>query len=98
MATLTTSKETGLYLKFYTEAEQQKTWEEILTDVSPVGKDIALYTPRDNKEYFILSETETSYNKFTAKIKANGKTFNVKYDLCNQHEKTYSAVRKAYNI
>ncbi len=96
MATLTVSKETGLYLKFYTEAEQQKTWEELSIDVSPIGKDMPLYTPRDNKEYFILSETETSYNKFTATIKANSKTFTVKYDLCNMHEKTNLAVRKAY--
>ena len=90
--------ESGLKAQMLSKSEQDLLWAELSQDVSPVGKNIELFTPRDNKGYFILSEVELKYDSYVATIKANGKTFTVKYGICNQHEKTYKAVRKAYDI
>ena len=78
-----------------TKSEQEQLWKELSVDVSPVGK-YSLYTPQDDLEYFIIRETETSFEKYEAEIRANGKTFIVKYNWRNQAEKTFAAVRKAY--
>jgi len=86
----------GFIVKMMNKEEEQKAWAELSVDVSPVGKH-SLFTPKDNLEYFIVSDTELKYDSYVAVIKANGKTFNVKYNICNQHEKTYKAVRKAYS-
>lgn len=90
--------QSGLIAHRLTEKEQEKLWDELSQDVSPVGKNIECFTPRDNKGYFILSETQLKYDSYEAVIKANGKIIKVKYNVCNQHEKTYKAVRKAYGI
>tara|TARA_R110000868_G_scaffold14069_1_gene65595 strand:+ start:80 stop:367 length:288 start_codon:yes stop_codon:yes gene_type:complete len=89
--------ESGLYANVYSDAERDKTWGEVSQDISPVGKNIELFTPQDNKSYFIDKETEIKYDSYVAEIRANGKKLTVKYNICNQHAKTYSAVRKAYN-
>lgn len=88
----------GLQMKVLTDSERNKEWREILsTDVSVVGKNIPLETPRDNLKYYILSETETTFQKYTVTIKANGKTATVKCNICNQDIKINAAVRKLYN-
>ena len=56
-----------------TKSEQEQLWKELSVDVSPVGK-YSLYTPQDDLEYFIIRETETSFEKYEAEIRANGKT------------------------
>jgi len=88
--------ESGLIAHQLTDAEQNIIWNELMQDTSPVGKNIELFTPRDNKGYYIISETELMYDSYEAVVKANNKTFKVKYNICNQQEKTYKAVRKAY--
>lgn len=85
----------GLNAHRLTESEQATIWNELSVNTSPIGKH-ALLTPNDNLEYFIVSERELSYDKFESTIKANGKTITVKYNVCNQDEKTLNAVRKAY--
>jgi len=87
----------GLLSHRLTVSEQNAVWAELSQDVSPIGKNIELFTPRDNKGYYIVSERELKYDSYEAVIKANGKTLKVKYNVCNQHEKTYKAVRSAYN-
>ena len=84
----------GLYATRLNEKEQNVIWNEVMTDVNPVGKH-SLYTP-DGLEYFIKSETELAYDKYEAVIIANGKTVKVKYGICNSDEKTMNAVRKAF--
>lgn len=88
----------GFIIKMMNEDEQAKAWKELSVDISPIGKNIELFTPRDNKGYFIVSEKEISFEKYEAVIKANGKTIKVKYNICNQDEKTYKAVRQAYGM
>ena len=90
--------ESGLTAKLYTEAEQNATWTEVHINTSPIGTGNALFTPQDNLEYFIDSETEWMYDKVEAVIRANGKTFKIKYNVCNQQAKEYKAVRKAYGF
>jgi len=85
----------GLKAHRLTESEQNAIWNEISINTSPIGSH-SLFTPNDNLEYFIVSERELSFDKFEATIKANGKSFKVKYNVCTQDEKTLNAVRKAY--
>lgn len=85
----------GLKAHRLTESEQATIWNELSINTSPIGKH-SLFTPNDNLEYFITNERELSYDKFEATIKANGKQIKVKYNVCNQDEKTLTAVRKAY--
>jgi carbonic anhydrase len=88
----------GLLAHLLTEREQNVLWAELSKDISTIGKNIELFTPRDNKGYYIVSETELKYDSYESVIKANGKTIKVKYNICNQTEKTYKAVRGAYEI
>lgn len=85
----------GFTAQRLTKTEQNIVWGEISKDVNPVGKH-SLFTPNDNLEYFIVCERELSFQKYEATIKANKKTINVKYNICNQDEKVNNAVRKAY--
>lgn len=86
----------GLIAHHLTEGEQNRLWDELSVDISPIGKSIELFTPRDNKGYFIVSETKIKHDTYKSVIRANGKTFNIKYNVCNQDEVTYKAVRNAY--
>ncbi len=90
--------QSGLTAHMLSNAEQNVIWAELSQDLSPIGKNIELFTPRDNKGYYIISETELKYDSYESVIKANGKTIKVKYNICNQQEKTYKAVRMAYGI
>lgn len=84
----------GIIAHRLTDSEQNALLSEINKPV--YTESTAFYTPRDNKKYFILSEKEIDFENFEATIKANGKTFKVKYNICNQHSKIDAAVRKAY--
>lgn len=94
MATLV-RLESGLLAHRLTKAEQDVLWADIEKNTSPIGKH-SLFTPQDNLEYFIVGEKQLAYDKFEAVIKANGKTIKVKYNVCNQDEKTNKAVRAAF--
>jgi hypothetical protein len=92
----TITLQSGLIAVMMSDKEQEALWKELSQDVSPIGKNVPLYTPRDNKEYFIVSEKELSFEKYEAEIRANGKTIKVKYGWRHQDDKIYKAVRKAY--
>ena len=62
--------ESGFKAQMLSKSEQDLLWAELCIDVSPVGKNIELFTPRDNKGYFILSEVELKYDSYVATIKA----------------------------
>jgi len=88
----------GTIIKMYSKSEQEKTWKEIEKDLSVIGKRIALETPRDKKKYYIVSEREIHFETYESIIEANGKIIKIKHTICNQQEKTYKAVRKAYEL
>lgn len=88
--------ESGFIATMLDGKEQDVLWRELSEDVSVIGKNIALETPHDNLKYFIDSEVETSFEKFEAVIRANKKTFKVRFNICNQDSKIYAAVRNAY--
>lgn len=88
--------QSGLIAHRLSESEQKVIWKELEQDISVIGKNIALETPQDNLKYYIISEIQTSFEKYEATIKANEKIFKVKYNICNQDVKIYKAVRKAY--
>ena len=87
--------ESGLHAHRLTQAEQDDIWKEVNKDTNPVGKH-SLFTPNDNLEYFIVSEIEIDFEKYEAVIKANKKTFKIKYTILNQDKKILKAVRNAY--
>ena len=88
----------GWNLEFYTKAEQEATWRQIEKDISPVGKNVPLYTPRDNLKYYIISETELGTGmRMRAKIKAAGKRASVTARIENIQERIENRVRKLYN-
>ncbi len=89
--------QSGLIAHMLDPKEQEIIWKELSQDVSVIGKDIPLYTPQDNLEYFIVSEKEITYDKFEATLKIKGSLYTLRYDLCNQDKKTYAFVRKIYN-
>lgn len=88
----------GLISIRLSEQEQAIAWKELDVDVQPVGLKHPYYTPQDELEYFIIKEKKISHDKFQATIKANGNTFHLKYNVCNQQEKTYQAVRKQWKL
>ncbi len=85
--------QSGLLAHRLNKSEQDEIWSEINKNISPVGFH-SLFTPQDNIEYFIISEKEISFEKFEAKIKVGSKQITVKYNILNQDEKTFSAIRK----
>lgn len=96
MATLATTTE-GFNMVMLSKSEQDYIWMQLDQNISPVATGEPCYTPRDNKKYYWLSDTETSFEKYEAVLMVNGKKIKVKYNLLNQHEKINAAVRKAYN-
>jgi hypothetical protein len=74
--------------------EQAQVWQALETPV--LTETTPLFTPNDNLKYFILQREQDGY-KCTDTVKANGKTFKVRADICSLDEKTLKAVRKAYN-
>lgn len=88
--------ESGLFIEILTPKERKSICKIIDKDVSPVGK-YSLFTPQDNLEYFIISEKEVKMDKYEAVIKANNKTFKVKYSIYNQDAKINKAVRNVYS-
>lgn len=80
--------ESGLNMKVLSDSERKQAWKELDEDISVIGKDIALFTPRDNLKYFIDKEVSASFEKYTLTIRANGKTFEVKCNICNEQSKT----------
>jgi hypothetical protein len=86
----------GLFATMLDDNEQAALWKELSQDISVVGKNVALFTPQDKLEYFIISETTIKYDSYLAVISANGKQIKVKYNVCNQDSKINAAVRKAY--
>lgn len=92
----TVKLQSGLVAHRLTQSEQNVIWSELSKDVSPVGRNIELFTPQDNKRYFIVSETEIKYDSYQCVINANGKNIKVKYNICNQQSKIDKAVRLAY--
>lgn len=88
--------QSGLIAHFYSDAEQAATWKELNVDLSVIGKNEPLYTPRDEKEYFIDSVEKLGTDKYRQEIRANGKTIFIKGDICKLQEKQYAAVRKLY--
>lgn len=89
--------ESGIPMKLYSKAEQDATWKEIEQDISPIGKNIALYTPQDNLEYFIVSETEVKFQTYVVVLSIKGNCYAVKCNICNQDKVTYKKVREIYN-
>lgn len=89
--------QSGLLAHRLSQSEQDQVWKELDVDTSVIGKNIPLYTPKDNIEYFIVSEVETSFEKYTVTIKVGGVEVSFKCNLCNQQVKTNEAVRKQFN-
>ena len=89
----------GWNLEFYSKAEQEATWRQIEKDISPVGKNVPLFTPQDNLKYYIISETEVGETgmKIRAIIKAAGKRASVTAGIENIQERIENRVRKLYN-
>lgn len=87
--------ESGFKAHMLNQAEQQALWDELMKDVSPLKTGKACYTPHDNIEYYWISETEISFEKYEAILSVNGKNIKVRYNVCNMDEKINKAVRKA---
>lgn len=88
----------GWNLEFYSKAEQQATWKEIEKDISPVGKNVPLFTPHDELKYYIIKETETGTTgmRVKAEIKAAGKRASVTAGIEKIQERIEAKVRKLY--
>ena len=86
----------GLTAHRLTEKEQDAIWAEINTDISPVGKDIPCFTPRDNLEYYIVSDVNTGGDVWETTLKIKGETHVVKADICRQETRIMGLVRAVY--
>ena len=86
----------GWVLGLSTSKERNNVMEDIAKDIDPSGKDVALYTPRDNKEYFITKEVEKGNDKVQYHLEANGKTKKVTCNFYNSDSVINRNVRKMY--
>lgn len=86
----------GWVLGFSTKKEEENLMSAISTDINPTGKDIALYTPKDNLEYFIDKEVEKSGDNVQYHLRANNKTKKVTCSFYNSDSVINRNVRKMY--
>lgn len=97
MAQIATTSE-GFNMVMLSKSEQDYMWMELDRNTHPATTGEPCYTPRDNKKYFWVSDKETSFEKYEAVLKVNGRQIKVNYTLLNQDVKINQAVRKAYGI
>lgn len=88
-------KSNGYVSKTYSDTDNNKTFA-IVADMelcNVVGNGVTLYTPYDKIPYQIVSEIETSYNKYTVTVMVGNKSKTFKCNICNMDKKTMEAVR-----
>ena len=88
----------GMKIKMYSEAEQNKTWNEFEAFDKMVASPSHIKYTNDRAElpYQLLKEVKPTYDTYIKTIKANNKTVVVKCNWKNENDKTNKAVAKCF--